>query len=146
MCLCPIVPATRSFQVAASTITILQKPSHRTGYALTLVTVVGCERRRHSRAGGRQSKHGASSLQGAGTCRASHVPALTLRSALFPPLSRRLVDQKMIELLPTLDRGNKPTWFCAASSPGFAGWTSAARLAAIPAGESPANRGVQTLL
>ena len=30
--------------------------------------------------------------------------------------------------------------------PAVHGWTSAARLAAIPAGGSPANRGVQTLL
>jgi hypothetical protein len=43
--------------------------------------------------------------------------ASPLRPALFPPLSSRLVDQKIIEPLSRLDRGNKPERAGAATCP-----------------------------
>jgi transposase len=45
---------------------------------------------------------------------------LALRSALFPSLRSRLINQKILELLSFLDRSNKPKWSCAASCPRFA--------------------------
>jgi hypothetical protein len=54
---------------------------------------------------------------------------LSLRPALFPPLCRRFIfiDQKIIQLLPLLHRGNDPTRSCPTSCPRFSRWTAVFR-------------------
>jgi hypothetical protein len=66
------------------------------------------------------------------TCDASNIPktdqspphsALTLRTALLPPLPSRFLDQEIVELLPLLEGSHKPPGSCPSSRPSFSGRT-----------------------